>query len=1133
MKFRSCAPTPNPLRLFSALAGVRAEVLYLVLAFWMLTPVCSRSDESAIRQQLQQALASKPKVWGEVNLGAVARTEADTNGAAKARKIAELLQRRLGAHQRADLNAQEKAVPAQAEAIQRLKAQSKAKADVVLRPGNRTVMQIRGGGLEAPAGGLAQASGPGTAERTTRSFLRANREMMRLDDPDAELKLESSEKDDTGAAHLKFSQWFREIRVWPSGLSAHLDPQGNVDSVDGAYVPTPGEVGVVPFITAEEAIAQAKGGAANWKSGTGKDSELIIYSPLDKAPRLAWKFSFSTDFFHAWIFIVDAIDGRILNRITQNPDASVAGSAPDLGSQTRNFNVWSASGKFYMIDTTKQSFNPAFDPVRDPHGAISIFDARQVTQNNLKTIFLVESAAANTWLPDAVSAMFNFVHTYDYFLDRHARNSIDGNGANVQAVVRVAQMENAFWSGDLKMMFFGDVLPYAAALDVVGHELAHGVTQSSADLIYELQPGALNEAMSDIFGEMVEAKVAGRPDWQMGTDLGKIIRNLKNPGALQIGGLNRPYPSKMSEYVDLPNSNDGDNGGVHINSLIIDHAFYLLAEGLNGAIGLQDAAQIFYRCLTQRLQRQSQFIDARLGCIASAEALFGVGSTQARKTAEAFDAVEIFATPPTPEPTPLPPVQGADSTLLISFNPVFGGIALGRRETAFNDPIDGIALVNSVKEARPAVSGDGTVAVFADGAHDVCIVSTDDSSTLECTGNDGLVHSVAISPDGTLVAVVLRDILTGQADNRITILDIAKDTTRTYELLAPVIDGSPVNTVLFADSMVFTPDSKQLIYDALSEIRFGGGAGVQRWSIFRINLPTDAITVLVPPLEGLNFGNPNISRTGSRYLTFDAQEIGTGNTAVVNMDLFTGDFGIVGTVGQGWGRPCFNGDDSAVIFAAPDAVTGTFTGSSLFRQGLTANRLGTDGQRTLWLPDATVGVIYRRGAFVSSNVVPSVQLTSPINHGTYTAPANLTLDAKATDADGTVAKVEFYNGASKLGESTGPQYTFAWTNIAAGNYRLFARGTDNLGGIGDSTVIEVTVTGTNAPPIRLSAAKQAGGVIRLTLEAVAGSYIIQMSEDVKTWTDIYPANIGASGVRTVDDTTSGNKQRLFFRARRE
>lgn len=1100
----------------------------LLFLFFALTPF-SRADESAIREQLTKALAPKPKIWGEPNVGRAARTNPDTNAVAIAKKLGELVRQKRQLAP-GSLNPALKAASVQADAVQQLQVRSGPQTEVLLRPGNATVMQIRGGGLEPAAGGLTAAAGPGIAERTARNFLRANRLLMRLDDPDAELKLESSERDDSGATHLKFSQWFRGLPVWPSGLGVHLDAQGNVDSVDGAYVPTPVGVAVTPILSIEQAVAQAKQSAGT--NSESKNAVLIVYAPLNQAPRLAWKFGLSAGLFDSWIFVVDAINGQILSRVTQTLDVNVVGSAQDLASQTRNLNVWSANGKYYMIDTTKQSFNGAFDPIGDPHGAISIFDARQVTQDKIRTVYLLESPTQNTWLPEAVSALFNFGHTYDYFFERHGRNSIDGNGANVQAVVRVSQMENAFWSGDLRMMFFGDVLPYAGASDVVGHELTHGVIQSSADLIYEVQSGALNEAMADIFGEMVEAKVAGRADWQIGTDLGRVIRNLKNPGALQIGGLNRPYPSKMSEYLELPNSSDGDHGGVHINSLIIGHAFYLLAEGLNGAIGPQDAAQIFYRCLTQRLQRQSQFIDARLGCIASAEALFGIGSTQARKTAEAFDAVEIFGAPPTPEPTPLPPVQGPDSTLLISFNPAFGGLALGRRETALNDPIDGVALVNSVKQARPAVSGNGAMAVFADGANDVCVVATDDASTLECTGNDGLIHSVAVSPDATLVAVVVRDQATGKADNKITILDLARDTNRTYELLAPVIDGSPVDTVLYADSMVFTPDGKQLIYDAVSEIRFGGGAGVQRWSIFRINLPTDAVTVLVPPVEVLNFGNPNISRTATRYLTFDAQDVATGNSAIVNMDLFTGDFGIVGTVGQGWGYPCFNGDDSAVVFAAPD-TNNTFTGYSLFRQGLAANRLATEGQRTLWLPDATIGVIYRRGAFVSSNAIPTAQLTSPINHGTYTAPANLTLDAKASDADGTVAKVEFYEGGNKIGESTGPQFRYSWANVPAGNYRLFARAVDNLGAIGDSTVIEVTVTGTNGPPMKLSATRPGGGVLRLSLEAAAGGYIVQMSEDLKTWTDLHPVTVGASGVGTVDDSTTGGMSRLFFRARKE
>ncbi|HEV8540913.1 MAG TPA: M4 family metallopeptidase, partial [Verrucomicrobiae bacterium] len=673
--------------------------------------------------------------------------------------------------------------------------------------------------------------------------------------------------------------------------------------------------------------------------------------------------------------------------------------------------------------------------------------------------------------------------------------------------------------------------PYPLALDVVGHELTHGVTQNSSDLVYELQPGALNEAFSDIFGVSVEASVVGQADWKMGEKLGKVFRDLKNPGSLQIEGLNKPYPSKMSEFIDLPNSDNTDHGGVHINSSIINHAYYLLAEGLNGAIGIGDAEKIFYRCLTQRLQRQSQFIDARLGCIASAEALFGADSTQARKTAEAFDAVEILATPPTPEPAPIPAVQGPDSTLAIGFDPFFGGSALGRRETAFNDPAGGVALVDSVKIARPAVSGDGTIAAFVDASFDVCLVRTDDPNSLRCLGMPGTVYSVALSPDANLIAAVLVDPATGQPDNRISVFDLAQSTTKTYDLLAPTIDGNPVDSVLHAESMVFTSDSKQLFYDAVSQIRLGGTA-VQRWSVFRINLPTDTTTVLVPPIDGVNTGNPNIGRTGTRFLTFDAQDAVTFTTYIVNMDLFTGDFGGVGFVGQGVGFPCFNGDDTAVVFATQD-INAFQTGFSLVKQQLSANRLTTNGLPTLWLSDANLGVIYRRGTFTSSNALPSVNLLAPSNNGVFTTPGPVAISASASDPDGTIAKVEFYQDADKIGESIGPQYSFLWTNVTAGSYRLFARALDNLGAANDSAPVSITVNPVGGASAKLSAARQTDGAIRLTVAGPVGTYTIEQSTDLAHWADIFPLTIGVSGSGTIDDKAGPqNDTHLFYRARR-
>ena len=226
----------------------------------------------------------------------------------------------------------------------------------------------------------------------------------------------------------------------------------------------------------------------------------------------------------------------------------------------------------------------------------------------------------------------------------HLTSDVDDDGvkdgASIHAIVRYGEnYKNAFWIPGSNLIVFGDGRPFAGALDIVGHELTHGVIEHSANLLYQDQPGALNEAFADIFGEMIEAKKKeeeegeGPPDWITGRDLarpspgspdlGRPVRNLENPEAF-LTHFGRPYPKKMSDFFHIQE----DNGGVHINSTIIGHAFYLLAEGLNGAIGLRAAERIFYRALTFHLVQNSQFIDARLACIQAAEVLFGLGSNR-------------------------------------------------------------------------------------------------------------------------------------------------------------------------------------------------------------------------------------------------------------------------------------------------------------------------------------------------------------------------------------------------------------------------------------------------------------------------------------------------------------------------
>ena len=387
---------------------------------------------------------------------------------------------------------------------------------------------------------------------------------------------------------------------------------------------------------------------------------MIIYAPGATSPRLAWKVSLVSDSAE-WLVVVDAGDGRILTAFNQLASANVSGSGTGLFGQRLSLNVWEEGGSFFLTDTSKRMFDASSNPpnAATTRGGIIVVDARNQPPNNnpqeLPPLFNVISATPDGFnVPDAVSAAHNVGIVYDYFLARHGRNSHDGQGGNIFVVSRLElNYFNATFSFTGGVMRIGDADAFAASLDVMAHEVAHGVTGTSANLEYVNQSGALNEAFSDVFGEMVEFFQFGANDWLVGTSMRNRLRSMRDPNSINN------QPARMSQFRNLPA--DNDNGGVHINSGIINHAYYLLAEGLQGGIGRADAEKIFYRMLTVYLMKNSNFIDARLAAVRSARDLFSDGSVQAQRTAAAFDAVEIFDTQPMPPPRDPPKVEAADS----------------------------------------------------------------------------------------------------------------------------------------------------------------------------------------------------------------------------------------------------------------------------------------------------------------------------------------------------------------------------------------------------------------------------------------------------------------------------------------
>jgi Zn-dependent metalloprotease len=248
--------------------------------------------------------------------------------------------------------------------------------------------------------------------------------------------------------------------------------------------------------------------------------------------------------------------------------------------------------------------------------------------------------------------------TYDLYMEAYQRNSIDGNGMRLDSTVHYqVGYDNAFWNG--RQMVYGDGdedLPvsqrlfnrFTIALDVIGHELTHGVTQFEAALVYRDQPGALNESLSDVFGSLVKQRLrnqtAAQADWIIGEGLltsnvnGVGIRSMKAPGTAYDDPVlgKDPQPAHMNDYQNV----DYDNGGVHINSGIPNHAFYVTAIEMGG-YAWEKAGRIWYVTLRDRLSSTATFADAAQQTYLVAGNLYGSGSLEQQAVQTGWSAVGL------------------------------------------------------------------------------------------------------------------------------------------------------------------------------------------------------------------------------------------------------------------------------------------------------------------------------------------------------------------------------------------------------------------------------------------------------------------------------------------------------------
>ncbi len=277
--------------------------------------------------------------------------------------------------------------------------------------------------------------------------------------------------------------------------------------------------------------------------------------------------------------------------------------------------------------------------------------------------------------------------THSLYKDVYNRDSIDGNGARLDSTVHYrVGYDNAFWNG--QQMVYGDgdedlavaerlFNRFTIAIDVIGHELTHAVTQFTANLVYQGQSGALNESMSDVFGSLVKQRTRGQTaaeaDWIIGEGLftsrvnGNGIRNMKQPGTAYNDPVlgKDPQPGHMRDYVQT----QSDNGGVHINSGIPNRAFYVTAFNIGG-FAWEKAGQIWYVTLQSKLGQSANFATAAAKTYEAARDLYGQGSLeqQAVKAGWAEVGIDVEQTAP-PDPGTRP---GCAPTLTSLMRSLFG-----------------------------------------------------------------------------------------------------------------------------------------------------------------------------------------------------------------------------------------------------------------------------------------------------------------------------------------------------------------------------------------------------------------------------------------------------------------------------
>jgi len=300
----------------------------------------------------------------------------------------------------------------------------------------------------------------------------------------------------------------------------------------------------------------------------------------------------------------------------------------------------------------REALAPTFAPAGEGGLHRGVYDASNKSTVSGK---VVRGEAGPASIDRAANDMYDALGAvYDLYHEVFQRDSLDGKGLRLEAVIHFGhRFNNAFWNGERLVVGDADgraLLGFTRSLEIIGHELAHGVTEFTSNLSYHGQSGALNESMSDVFGSLVKQyalkQSAAAADWLIGSGVlgpavpGIALRSLRAPGTAYVGD---DQPSTMAAYLETGDTDQGDWGGVHRNSGIPNHAFYLVATRLGGN-AWEEAGRIWYDTLLA-LKPDADFRACASTSYEVAGRRFGRHSRQTQEVGNAWAAVGITVAP--------------------------------------------------------------------------------------------------------------------------------------------------------------------------------------------------------------------------------------------------------------------------------------------------------------------------------------------------------------------------------------------------------------------------------------------------------------------------------------------------------